>query len=186
MAVFYKPNSGQKRTTLKAGDLLINTSTFKPAHCGIVVKNQDIIHATNKGIVSTDVDIWGQEADLFRPAVDLSDEDAAAIDGIANEIRDSASYGLGRAVFKSTFSLGYAGSGLQKRLSKYRERLQNHQGVVKNVYCSELVILCYQLFRNNDDHPLFIKLDGKHTWPSTLRRYLKGNTNWKHLGQYQP
>lgn len=186
MAVFYKPNSGQKRVTIKPGDLLINTSTFRPAHCGIVVKAQEIIHATNKGIVGTDIDLWSEEADMFRPAVDLSNEDIDAIDGIAYEIKASASYGLGRAVFKSTFSLGYAGSGLQKRLAKYRERLQNDQGVVKNVYCSELVILCYQLFRDNDKHPLFIKLDGKHTWPSTLRRYLKGSIHWRHLGQYKP
>jgi hypothetical protein len=150
------------------------------------VKGLDVIHATGKGIKADDIDLWGSEADIFRPGVDLTDAEVNRVVSIADEIKKSADYGIGRAVFKSTFSTHAAGSGLQKRLDKYRERLKNHQGVVKHVYCSELVILCYQLAWENDRHRLFIDLDGKHTWPSTLRRYLNNTIHWHHLGQYAP
>lgn len=186
MAPYYRPNAGMKRGLMKPGDILVNTSTFKPAHCGIVVKGLDVIHATGKGIKVDDIDLWGNEADIFRPAVDLTGDEVDRVDSIANEIKNSAVYGIGRAVFKSTFSTHTAGAGLQKRLDKYRERLKNHQGVVKHVYCSELVILCYQLAWENDRHRLFIDLDGKHTWPSTLRRHLKNTIHWQHLGEFAP
>ena len=116
----------------------------------------------------------------------LTGDEVDRVDSIANEIKNSAVYAVGRAVFKSTFSTHTAGAGLQKRLDKYRERLKNHQGVVKHVYCSELVILCYQLAWENDRHRLFIDLDGKHTWPSTLRRHLKNTIHWQHLGEFAP
>jgi hypothetical protein len=35
-------------------------------------------------------------------------------------------------------------------------------------------------------HRLFIQLDGKHVWPSTLRRYLNGNINWANRGTFDP
>ena len=78
-----------------------------------------------------------------------------------------------------------------QRLAKYRERLRNAQGVVKNVYCSELVILSYQLACIKGDtideaNRMFIRLDGKHTWPSTLRRYLKSHIGWSTLGEFKP
>lgn len=189
MATFYKPNAGFKRDLLKSGDIFINTSTFKPAHCGIVVDGLDIIHATGKGIVSTDIDLWGSEAEVFRPAPVLSKDEAGQVTNIAVEIKASATYGITRAGIKSTFSTHNVGGGTRARLEKYRERLKNDQGVVKHVYCSELVILCYQLAwiagdAINEGHRLFIQLDGKHTWPSTLRRYLKGNNNWAFLGEY--
>lgn len=186
MARYYKPNSGMPRSLMKPGDILINTSTFKPAHCGIVVKGLDVIHATSKGIKADDIDLWGSEADIFRPTRGLTDIEVDKIDGIANEIKNSASYGMTRAAFKSTFSSSSVGGDLQKRLAKYRERLKNHQGVVKHVYCSELVILCYQLSWESDRNVLFIDIDGKHAWPSTLRRYLKNTIHWTHMGELEP
>ena len=189
MATYYSPGMG--RSKIKPGDILINTSTFQPAHCGIVVANCDVIHATGKGIISTDIDLWRTEAEMFRMTPALSDADAAKVVRIAGEIMGSAQYGVSRAIFKSTFSSGAAGNNLFARLAKYRERLQNEQGVVKNVYCSELVILSYQLACIMGDtidntNRMFINLDGKHTWPSTLRRYLKNSINWTHLGELKP
>jgi len=193
MPTYYQPGGGGTPRTerIKSGDILINTSTFKPAHCGIVVANCDVIHATGKGIKTDDIDLWGSEADMFRMTPALSVEEAAAVANIAAEILASATYGMGRAGFKSTFSTHTAGPGLFKRLEKYRERLKDHQGVVKHVYCSELVILSYQLScisgdAINENDRRFIKLDGKHCWPSTLRRYLKGNAAWSYLGEYKP
>jgi hypothetical protein len=194
VAIHYKPGAGTPRATrVKAGDILINTSTFKPAHCGVVVENFDVIHATNKGIKQDDIDMWGNEADMFRARPALSKAEADAVVKIATQIMASAEYGLARAAFQSTFGSHSAGDGLMSRLEKYRKRLasQEHQGLVKNVYCSDLVIMTYQLACITGDivdanNRLFIKLDGKHCWPSTLRSYLKSNRNWEYLGEYAP
>jgi len=190
LASYYQPGK-KPRATLKPGDIFINTSTFQPAHCGIVIAMGGVIHATNKGIREDDIETWGSEAEIFRPKPEMSKAEADAVCKVATEIKNSATYGLNRAMFQSTFASGSVGAGLRTRLAKYRERLKNDQGLVKHVYCSELTILCYQLawIENdavNENHRLFIGLDGKHTWPSTLRRYLKGNMNWSFLGQYTP
>ncbi len=191
MAQYYRPGTGQPRSRMAAGDILINTSTFKPAHCGIVVAGLDVIHATGKGIRTDDIDLWGSEADVFRPAPVLTATELGNVCNVANEIKNSAQYGITRAGIKSTFSTGSVGTGARARLDKYRQRLENAQGVVKNVFCSELTILCYQLAwikgsHVDEGHRLFIALDGKHTWPSTLRRYLNQNPNWQLMGQYVP
>lgn len=187
MAPFYKVGSSTPRHTMQSGDILINTNTFSPSHCGIIVENLDVIHATNKEMKKHDMELWGSKADVFRAAVNLSPDEAKKVSTIADEILISATYGLARAAFQSTFASHGAGSGLQKRLAKYRERLKSHQGVVKHVYCSELVILSYQLaFDEAEKHRLFIPLDGKHTWPSTLRRHLKGSIHWQYMGEFEP
>jgi hypothetical protein len=190
MTTFYKPGK-MRSSTMQGGDVLINTSTFSPAHCGILVDSHQVVHATNDGIVRSAVDMWSSQADVFRPTPALTAAELAKVANIAEEIRDSAAYGLGRAMFKSTFSSGGVGSGAMSRLNKYRERLHDHQGVVKHVYCSELVIISYQLAwiagdRIDATHRLFIQLDGKHVWPSTLRRYLNGNINWANRGTFDP
>lgn len=185
MATYYKPNTGMPRSKMLPGDILINNNTFSPSHCGIVVTGLDVVHATNKAMRSDDIDLWGSNADIFRPATALTAAEASKITEIAIEIKNSATYGMTRAGIKSTFSTHTAGGGLQKRLDKYRERLENHQGVVKHVFCSELVILSYQLAWPDNTHRLFIELDGKHTWPSTLRRYLRNSVNWQEMGEYR-
>jgi hypothetical protein len=192
MATYYKASAGNQPSLL-AGDILINTDTFRPAHCGIVIRSGEVIHATNKGIKTNFTHEWGSQADIFRPNPVLTEAEGKAVANVAEEIRESASYGLSRAMFKSTFSSGSLGTGAMARLDKYRERLRDHQGVVKNVYCSELVILAYQLAwidKANDrltiNHRLFIQVDSSRTWPSTLRRYLSANLNFSYLGTYDP
>jgi hypothetical protein len=192
MATFLSLKNNLNAPRLLAGDILINTSTFQPAHCGIVVNGGTVVHATNKGIRDDPYSYWGTQSDIFRPAPALTEAQQKKVVKIAFEIKGSAEYGLSRAAFKSTFSSGSMGEGAATRLEKYRQRLQNHQGVIKNVYCSELVILCYQLAwitgtAINTADPHFIPLDGCHTWPSTLRRFLKNNaTNWTSLGTLDP
>ncbi len=75
------------------------------------------------------------------PRNNLTKTEANAIQKIAEQIMESAEYGASRAFFKSWSGSSSFGSGARERLLKYRTRLNNHQGVVKNVYCSELVIL---------------------------------------------
>jgi len=190
MVVFYQPNIGMKRDKVKSGDILINTNTFKPAHCGIVVDGQMVIHATTRGILIEHIDMWNEEADMFRANPEMNAADTKKVVDVARNILGSADYGKTRAVIKSTFGSSTGGEDLYARLTKYNERLEDHQGMVKNVYCSELVILCYQMAwfqgkiseRNNK---LFINLDGKHAWPSTLRRYLRSNPFFKELGLFK-
>jgi len=199
--------NGQDRLSekLRVGDILINTNTFSPSHCGIVTdatapNSYMITHARRKGMITEGFLNWADEADMFRMKPGLSTEEAEAVALVALEIAKSATYGKARAVFQSTFSSHKVGKGLEARLEKYRERLQEHQGVVKNVYCSDLVVLSYQLacgvttkdgkIATKDfvyqGERMFIRLDSKHCWPSTLRTYLMADRDWEYLGLYRP
>lgn len=87
-------------------------------------------------------------------------------------------HGIGRVrnvppVLQELERLLFPRIGARERRLKYRTRLNYHQGVVKNVYCSELVILSYQLGLGDENHALFIKKDSKHTLPKTLRDHLR-------------
>ncbi|MBP2300482.1 hypothetical protein [Azospirillum picis] len=188
--------------TLQAGDILINSDKF--GHVGLAIGNWQgnrsasstathcacmaIVHATNSGVI---LDGWGQKAVVFRP-LQLSVTEVLAVSKIAEEIRNGAQYGAARAVFKSWTGSSSYGKGARERLDKYRSRLRmNDTGgtalsIVKNVFCSELVILAYQLALN-EDHAQFIRLDGMHSLPSTLKTYLTGRSNaWRMEGDYVP
>ncbi|NYZ18411.1 hypothetical protein HND93_01700 [Azospirillum sp. ROY-1-1-2] len=181
-----------------AGDILINTRKF--GHAGLGVCNSmgralttlsspatraiDVIHATNDGIVYG----WGLKAYVYRPN-DLTYGDARKIARIADEIRSGSQYGAARAVFKSWSGSSAFGKDARTRLAKYRERLalRDTAGgttpIVKHVFCSEFVILCYQLALG-EDHRLFIRLDAMHTLPSGLKKHLDQNAaNWRMVGE---
>lgn len=70
------------------------------------------------------------------------------------------------------------GKGAQGRLAKYAGREDKSP---KNVICSEMCILAYQLTMTSDRHPGFIKLDAKHSTPVKLVEYFEGpgNGHWK-------
>ncbi|WP_458096412.1 hypothetical protein [Roseomonas sp. WA12] len=174
-------------------DILIDTKPLF-GHCGLVTGNfsgnvsatgmplgQEVVHATNKGIVW---ESWGNGRALCFRHPALTRREAASIQNVAREIRDAAEYGASRAVFKSWSGTSSFGTGAQERLNKYRTRMQNHQGVLKNVYCSELVVVAYQLGLGiNQNHAAWIALDGKHTLPRTLRLWLQNQiANWTCMG----
>lgn len=187
-----------------AGDILISTKGF--GHAGLGVCNQfasnrsaagppgkaiTVTHAVNSGVVEG----WDLKAFVYRPN-NLTFGDARKIALVAAEIKAGAEYGVSRAIFKSWTGSSTFGSGAQGRLKKYRERLKlNDVGsaagakpvpIVKNVFCSEFVILCYQLALS-EEHPLFIKLDGLHTLPSGLKTYLDRNSSaWRLVGEVDP
>jgi hypothetical protein len=202
--VFLTNSKDRLSDKIKVGDILINTNTFSPSHCGIVTEatkpaNFMVTHATRGGIKVEGFHKWSDDADMFRMKPGLSDDEAEAVAAVASEIAKSAEYGKTRAVFHSTFASHKVGPGLAQRLEKYRQRLHEHQGVIKNVYCSDLVVLCYQLACGiaMKDHKittkgevdqknrLFIKIDSKHCWPSTLRTYFMADKDWEHLGVYK-
>jgi hypothetical protein len=200
--------NGQDRLSdkVKIGDILINTNTFSPSHCGVVTEaiaktnTFTITHATRNGMKVEGFLNWTEEADMFRMKPGLSDTEAEAIAAVASEIAKFAQYGKTRAVFHSAFASNKVGPGLNKRLEKYRQRLQEHQGVIKNVYCSDLVVLSYQLACGiavkdhkieakgvvDQSNRLFIQLDSKHCWPSTLRTYFMAHKDWEYLGVFKP
>jgi hypothetical protein len=185
---------------LVAGDILINTKRFGHAGLGVcnclgralttltspATRAIDVIHATNDGIVYG----WILKAYVYRP-VGLTYGEARKIAHIADEIRNGTQYGGARAVFKSWTGSSAFGKDARTRLAKYRERLAmrdtagGNTPIVKHVYCSEFVILCYQLALE-ENHPLFITLDALHTLPSGLKKYLDQNANsWRMVGEIE-
>ena len=82
------------------------------------------------------------------------------------------------------------GSGAQGRLQKYLGRIGSGQPLDIAVYCSEFVVLGYQLAAKGDSHAaFFIDLDAKHTLPKDLRNWLlhrsKGGS-WQVMGNLVP
>lgn len=175
----------------KACDIIIDMKPFF-GHCGIVTGNfniqsnttpngMEVIHATKVGILET---AWENgKAYCFR-AVNLSRTEAQKIQHVSNEIKGAAEYGASRAIFKSWAGSSSFDSSALARLEKYQTRMTSHQGVLKNVYCSELVVISYQLGLDiNRSHLSWIDLDGKHTLPSTLKSWLeKSPTRWQFQG----
>jgi len=76
-------------------------------------------------------------------------------------------FGVTGRVIGALIGSGKFGTGARARLLKYRNRTGMKP---KNVICSEMVILAYQLAMAETDDG-FIKLDAKHSIPSTLFRY---------------
>ena len=194
---------------LRAGDILI-TDTPWPGHAGIAltgihlwepgfrdlartavaeaggrVRATSIYHAVNPGGVMEEGG-WHQRSIVFRPD-NLSFAMCEEMCRIADEIQRGARYGVARAVLKSWSSSTRFSSNARDRLAKYRERLGNHQGqvaIVKNLYCSEFVVLIYQLACAGEDDPNFININAKHTLPRDLRRWMEHHpAHWTRMGQ---
>ncbi|WBA81667.1 hypothetical protein [Endozoicomonas sp. GU-1] len=84
----------------------------------------------------------------------------------------SAIAGLGSCAF---------GDAARRRLEKYQNRSQL---TPKNVICSEMATLLYQLFVIEEDESMgFIKLDAKHSLPGTLALYLFESPFWNLAGR---
>ena len=181
--------NGNSINILKAGDILIADASSTVSHCGLLVGERSgradyVIHAKASGMVIEDPSQWGIKAQVFRGA-GLTKVEARSIEEIARKIVETAQYGKSRAIFGSWSASSSYGTGARERLAKYRQRLTDHQGIVKNIYCSELVILSYQLGLGDENHRLFIKKDGKHTLPKTLRDYFRQNSDdWVEIGDY--
>ncbi len=93
----------------------------------------------------------------------------------------TAGIGITGRVLSALMGSSNFGIGAQARLLKYRSR----NGMTpKNVICSEMCILAYQLSMQETDAG-FIKLDAKHSIPSTLLKYLKSNPTYWTLVAYR-
>jgi hypothetical protein len=178
----------------KICDIIID---MKPTfgHCAIVTGyslprtsgppyGSRVTHATTRGVRS---ESWEYgEAYCFR-SKNLTKAEAEKISNVAQEIFAHSNYGTARAVFKSWAGSSTFGSSAMKRLEKYRSRMTTDQteATIKNVYCSELVVVAYQIGLDLDtSNQSWIDLDGKHTLPSTLKTWLERSpTRWECVGK---
>lgn len=166
--------------TAQACDILIDSESMF-GHCGIVTgsfngsplgipKGSMVIHATIKGVIE---DMWRNGKAFCYRAKNLNRQESLKIQRTAERIKAGADYSIYRAVFKSWAGSSAFEEGALDRLKKYRDRLPTDQTIIKNVYCSELVIVAYQLGLNIDQsNRSWIDLDGKHSLPSTLKSWL--------------
>lgn len=179
------------RLNAAAGDILITKSRNVVSHCAIVIGNEKgknprlrIFHATSAGMKIDDMGDWSLAADVYRPK-DLKPELAAKLHVIAEKIHQAGtSYGATRALFVTGLGSSSFGSGSRERLAKYRERMTLDQQVLKNVVCSEAVVLTYQLACDTENDRHFIKLDAKRTLPKNLRSHLQENATYWGLTPY--
>jgi len=194
--------------SLQLGDILITSSDNTVSHCGMVggttsvntargrVDRADMIyHATSKGIKLDDASGWANMAGgvgVFRKrglsALTVGGKPATrVIADAAAKLAARCHYSPGRAIFKSWTGTSDYGSSAKGRVKKYLERLGSDGPFTIAVYCSEFVVLSYQLAAKGDDHAsFFIELDGKHTLPKDLRNWLIQRStvggSWQVLG----
>ncbi|MDP4025150.1 hypothetical protein Q8W71_21190 [Methylobacterium sp. NEAU 140] len=174
------------RQNAEIGDILITKSSNVVSHCAIVIGNDKskmprlrIFHATSAGMKIDDMGDWSLKADVYRPK-DLKPELRDKLHTVAERIfQAGTSYGTTRAFFVTGFGSNSFTDGARERLAKYRSRMTLDQQVLKNVVCSEAVVLTYQLACEAEGDRHFIKLDAKRTLPKNLRSYLQGDpTYW--------
>jgi hypothetical protein len=127
---------------------------------------------------------------VFRPLTDAGSAGvgAAAANRAAMMLTAGTGYsdslfGVGRAV-GSVFASHKFDAGARQRLAKYTARAS---GSPKNVFCSEYVILCYQMACGDLGLPQtaahFPNRDAKYTTPWDLEAYLlKYAAVWQLLG----
>lgn len=193
--------------TMKLGDILITAASNTVSHCGIVAGTTSInaasgrvdrpnivYHATaSKGVTQDEIGVWDRGATgVFRckslrfitqGGVTAEKKIAAAAVALASR----CSYGKGRAFFKSWTGTSDYGSSAKGRVAKYLQRLGADGPFVTTLYCSEYVVLAYQIAAKGDETvPYFIDLDGKHTLPKDLRNWIlqrtKAGGSWEYVG----
>jgi len=198
------------RKTLELGDILITVKDNAVSHCGIVagtrrqrrgadyedVPYPDIVyHATGGGMKKDEIAVWLSErgkTGIFRMKglkyVSVGGKDARKlIADMAVKLYGRCFYSKPRAYVLSWTGTTDYGSGAKGRLAKYTDRLGGGQQNMIPVYCSEYVILSYQLAAQGDTNaPFFIELDGKHCLPKDLRNWILQRTapggKWLFMG----
>lgn len=191
--------------SLQLGDILITSADNTVSHCGIVADTTSvntaagrvdradrIYHATSRGIKLDDAIGWaGTNVGVYRMRglrnLTVGGKSAQSlIAAAASALAARCHYSPGRAIFKSWTGTSDYGSSAKGRVKKYLARLGAEGPFTIAVYCSEFVVLSYQLAaKGNEDAAFFIELDGKHTLPKDLRNWLlqraKGGS-WQVMG----
>jgi hypothetical protein len=199
------------RKSLMLADILITVKDNAVSHCGIVAGTRDvrgaggfsvpaaypdiIYHATGSGMKKDEIALWLSErgkTGIFRMKglkfVTVGGKDPRKIIAdMAVKLYGRCFYSKPRAYVLSWTGTTDYGSGAKGRLAKYTDRLGGGQQNMIPVYCSEYVILSYQLAAQGDTNaPFFIDLDGKHCLPKDLRNWSLSRTkpggSWEYLG----
>jgi hypothetical protein len=199
------------RRSLMLGDILITTKDHLVSHCGIVAGYRDVrgpggfsvpaaypdivYHATGNGMKKDDIAVWLSErgaSGVFRMSglknVTVGGKDPRKlIADMAVQLFSRCYYSKARAYVLSWTATTDFGSGAKGRLAKYTDRLGNGATNMIPVFCSEYVILSYQLAAMGDTNaPFFIELDGKHCLPKDLRNWILQQTKpggkWLYMG----
>lgn len=184
---------------LQAGHILCTDGV--PGHSGVALRGLGghtgdagfISHAMggyDHGILKSPN--WPFVGRVYRPT-QITAERLGELFRCSEILRESTRYGIARAIFKSIFGTSAFTGSASARLQKYRTRLANFtsiaedQGrpfIVKNVICSEYVILLFQLSAPDETDPYFINLNAKHTLPMGLERWLRQHTElWQYVGR---
>ncbi|MBP0465176.1 hypothetical protein J5Y09_14720 [Roseomonas sp. PWR1] len=198
--------------TLQLADIVITDASNLVSHCGIVagtsrvntpggiVNRADMIyHATTKKGVSADpASTWASErgkSSVFRCKTlrflsQGGKPSGTSIAEAAVALSTRCTYGKGRAWVKSWTGSSDYGASAKGRVAKYLQRLGAGGPFVTELYCSEYVVLAYQLAARGDENAgYFIDLDGKHTLPKDLRNWLLSRTRpggtWSYLGELE-
>jgi len=174
------------RMNIEAGDVLIKLdNSFTPTHCALVDRGREsLVHSIHAGVQSGRMPssryaVWrfqGEHQLKFHPgyrAAQIAEGWANSNIGYTGCSLNNQSWGQWRAVIAKLGSSKFE-KNAKNRLKKYRKR-QNF--APKNMICSELVILAYQLSGNLGDG-YFIEIDAKHATPPVVEAYLNKSKNW--------
>ncbi len=196
---------------LQLGDILITLPSNAVSHCGIVAGTSEasagpgrtvtraniVFHATSGGMLKDPLAKFQQDRgkfDIYRlrqigqaittapggAAIRLQDRVVA----VADQLVARSEYGKFRAFIRSWTGTSNFGPAAKGRMLTYLYRLNHHGTGNFAVFCSEYVILCYQLaMQGKEDAVGWIDLDGKHALPKDLRSWLVASAQWQHMGE---
>jgi len=116
-------------------------------------------------------DIAQQSALLAASWANTYNSGSYGADGVGYSGGPTAGIGITGRVIGAIMGASNFGVGAKARLLKYRNRVGMKP---RHVICSEMAILAFQLTMAEADQD-FIKLDAKHSLPSTLFKYMLGD-----------
>jgi hypothetical protein len=154
--------------TLETGDIFFNSGLI--GHAAIVYDSNEYYHANSAKGFHSDMDPNSAKKDkiLRPPGLGASQKEK-----LQNTITAISTAGYRKNMFNAAFGSKQFGPSAKKRLDKYQERLLKDENPVIAVTCAEACILCYQLtFYDEPNSPFFIDLDGKHSMPANLAKWL--------------
>ena len=136
----------------------------------------------HNGVSSRTMNKFGDLAVVFRPTAKPVYGDAAgqlAVQMCGQVGYSSGVAGMGRALRVPFHTAAYTNK-TAARLLKYDNRGQRP----RNVICTELCVICYQLAIGNPHDPYLPRLDGKFLHPGELESYfLQNATYWSLVGK---
>lgn len=169
----------------QAGDVFFHVDGEAAGHTNMIAPD------VTKKVDSVDP-VGVREVPLNRdahPALVFRFHDAAVAQRAARVAQDwvgtvrysdgAKGFGITFRVLGAVFGSCKFGTGAQARLIKYRAR---QDLAPKNVICSEMCVLAYQLAMRESDAG-FPRLDAKHTLPKDLMKYMQASPHWTLIAQ---